>query len=71
MDLPEDEYVECMATSDNFVAVATSRRNLRIFMIGGTQREVLGLPGPVVAMNGLRNHLLVAYHAVGKKHICR
>ncbi|CAL1674927.1 unnamed protein product [Lasius platythorax] len=63
LDLPEGEESECLAAGDNFVAVATSRRNLRIFMIGGTQREILALPGPVVAMNGLGNRLLVAYHA--------
>lgn len=39
-------------------------------MIGGTQREILALPGPVVSMNGLGNHLVIAYHAgIGKK-IC-
>lgn len=31
-------------------------------MIGGTQREVIALPGPVVAMNAFTNHLVVAYH---------
>lgn len=37
-------------------------------MIGGTQREILALPGPVVAMNSLGNHLVIAYHAgIGKK----
>ncbi|XP_025153504.1 WD repeat and HMG-box DNA-binding protein 1 isoform X2 [Harpegnathos saltator] len=73
MDMPEDEQVECIAAGDNFVAAATSRRNLRIFMIGGTQREVIGLPGRVVTMNGLRNHLLIAYHTAvgtnGDQHI--
>ncbi|KYN15387.1 WD repeat and HMG-box DNA-binding protein 1 [Trachymyrmex cornetzi] len=63
LDLPEGEESECLAVGDNFVAVATSKRNLRIFMIGGTQREILALPGPVVAMNGLGNHLVIAYHA--------
>lgn len=63
LDLPEGEESECLAVGDNFVAVATSRRNLRIFMIGGTQREILAMPGPVVAMNGLGNHLVIAYHA--------
>ncbi|XP_071562752.1 WD repeat and HMG-box DNA-binding protein 1 [Temnothorax nylanderi] len=63
LDLPEGEESDCLAAGDNFVAVATSRRNLRIFMIGGTQREILALPGPVVAMNGLGNHLVIAYHA--------
>ena len=57
-----------MAAGDNFVAVATSRRNLRIFMIGGTQREILALPGPIVTMNGLGNHLVIACHAgIGEK----
>lgn len=38
-------------------------------MIGGIQREILALPGPVVAMNALKNHLLVAYHAgIGKRY---
>ncbi|XP_011639181.1 WD repeat and HMG-box DNA-binding protein 1 isoform X2 [Pogonomyrmex barbatus] len=63
LDLPEGEETECLAVGDNFIAVATSKRNLRIFMIGGTQREILALPGPVIAMNGLGNHLVIAYHA--------
>ncbi|XP_011171190.1 WD repeat and HMG-box DNA-binding protein 1 [Solenopsis invicta] len=63
LDLPEGEESECLAAGDNFIAVATSRRNLRLFMIGGTQREILALPGPIVTMNGLGNHLVIAYHA--------
>lgn len=62
IDLPEDEESVCVAAGNNFVALATSRRNLRLFMISGIQREVLALPGPVVAMNALGNHLVVAYH---------
>lgn len=66
VEMPENEHVECLATGDNFVAAATTRRNLRLYMIGGIQRPVLGLPGPIVAMNGLGNNLVVAYHAAGK-----
>ncbi|XP_014610650.1 PREDICTED: WD repeat and HMG-box DNA-binding protein 1-like [Polistes canadensis] len=62
IDLPEGEDGQCVAAGDNFVAIATSRRYLRIFMIGGTQREVIALPGPVVTMNAFNNHLVVAYH---------
>ncbi|XP_047354511.1 WD repeat and HMG-box DNA-binding protein 1 isoform X1 [Vespa velutina] len=62
IELPEGEDGQCVTAGDNFVAVATSRRYLRIFMIGGTQREVIALPGPVVAMNAFTNHLVVAYH---------
>ncbi|XP_076237790.1 WD repeat and HMG-box DNA-binding protein 1 [Calliopsis andreniformis] len=61
-DLPEDEEGQCIAAGDNFVALSTSRKNLRIFTVGGTQREIIALPGPVVTMNGLKNALVVAYH---------
>ncbi|KAG7206975.1 hypothetical protein KM043_000866 [Ampulex compressa] len=62
LNLPEGEEGRCIAAGDNFIAIGTSRRNLRIFMISGTQREVIALPGPVVAMNALGNYLTVAYH---------
>ncbi|XP_060817522.1 WD repeat and HMG-box DNA-binding protein 1 [Bombus pascuorum] len=62
LDLPEDEEGHCVAAGDNFVALATSRRHLRIFTVGGTQREIVALPGSVVAMNGLKNNLVLAYH---------
>ncbi|XP_012277279.1 WD repeat and HMG-box DNA-binding protein 1 isoform X2 [Orussus abietinus] len=62
IDLPEGEHSSCLAAGNNFVAVATTRRFLRLYMIGGTQREIIGLPGQVVAMNAHGNHLVVAYH---------
>lgn len=63
MDLPDGEEALAIAAGNNFVAVATSARTLRIFMPGGSQREVVALPGPVVAMNGYGNNLAVAYHS--------
>ncbi|CAK9804293.1 WD repeat and HMG-box DNA-binding protein 1 [Anthophora quadrimaculata] len=62
LDLPEDEEGHCVAAGDNFVALSTSKRNLRIFTVGGTQREIVALPGSVVTMNGLKNDLVLAYH---------
>ena len=67
IDFPEGEEAQSLAVGNNFVAVATDRRNLRLFMIGGTQREIIALPGSVVAMNAHNNHLIVTYHTgVGK-----
>ncbi|XP_034948517.1 WD repeat and HMG-box DNA-binding protein 1-like [Chelonus insularis] len=62
IDFPEGEESECIAAGDNFVALATSRRNLRLFMVSGIQREIIAIPGSVVAMNALKNCLIVAYH---------
>lgn len=63
VDLPVGEEAVALAAGSCFVALATSTRRLRIFMVGGTQREVLSLPGPVVAMNGFGNNLAIAYHS--------
>ncbi|KAJ8681513.1 hypothetical protein QAD02_017305 [Eretmocerus hayati] len=63
VDLPDGEEAEAVAAGDCFVAVATSARIVRLFLPGGTQREVVAVPGPVVAMNGHRNNLAIAYHS--------
>jgi chromosome transmission fidelity protein 4 len=44
------------------LAVATDRRNLRIFSYGGIQREILSLPGPVVALAGCGKQIFIAVH---------
>ncbi|XP_067007806.2 WD repeat and HMG-box DNA-binding protein 1 isoform X2 [Anabrus simplex] len=62
VDLPEDEEALAVATSDKWLAVATDTRNLRFFSLGGTQREVISLPGPVVCLAPFKDRLIVAYH---------
>ncbi|KAG8040639.1 hypothetical protein G9C98_002635 [Cotesia typhae] len=61
-DLPEDEESVCVAAGSTFVALATSKGNLRLFLVSGVQREIIALPGPVVAMNAVGNQLVVACH---------
>ena len=51
-----------MATGSSFGAVATDKRFLRVFTIGGVQRHVLSVPGPVVCMSGHKNQLMVVFH---------
>ncbi|XP_011312326.1 WD repeat and HMG-box DNA-binding protein 1 isoform X2 [Fopius arisanus] len=63
IDLPANEESRAVAAGSNFVALATSKRYLRFFMITGVQREVVAIPGSIVAMNALANHLVVAYHS--------
>lgn len=45
-----------------WVAAATSAMLVRLFSIGGVQREVFSLPGPVVCMAGHGEQLLIVYH---------
>jgi hypothetical protein len=45
------------------VAAATDRRNLRLFSVGGLQRHVIALPGPIVALAGNGPHIFVTVHS--------
>lgn len=60
--MPECEEIQAVAAGDNFVAVATDARIIRFFTTMGTQREVVAVAGPVVALSASENNLAVAYH---------
>ena len=47
--------------------MATSHWYLRIYSSSGIQKGVLSLAGPVVAMAGHANHLIVVYHRASGK----
>lgn len=62
ISLPNCEEVLAIAASEKLVAIATTERYLRLFSIMGTQREVLSFSGPVVALAGHADSVIVAYH---------
>ncbi|XP_062863778.1 WD repeat and HMG-box DNA-binding protein 1 [Trichomycterus rosablanca] len=62
VDLPKGEDVRALCLGRGWAAAGTSAMLVRLFSIGGVQREVFSLPGPVVCMAGHGEQLLVAYH---------
>ena len=54
--------VQGLAVGSSFAAVATDKRFLRVFTIGGVQRHIFSLPGPVVCMAGHKDKLMVVFH---------
>uniref|UniRef100_A0AAX7TQ28 WD repeat and HMG-box DNA-binding protein 1 n=1 Tax=Astatotilapia calliptera TaxID=8154 RepID=A0AAX7TQ28_ASTCA len=62
VDLPKGEDVRALCLGQGWAAVATSTLMIRLFSIGGVQRELFSLPGPVVCMAGHGEQLLVVYH---------
>ena len=63
MTLDEGEEAQAVAVGSTFVAVATSKRMLRIFTTSGIQARVMMLRGPVLSMHGLISELAVLYHS--------
>ncbi|KAM6980521.1 WD repeat and HMG-box DNA-binding protein 1 [Aplochiton taeniatus] len=62
VDLPQGEDVCAVCLGQGWAAAATSARLLRLFSVGGVQRELFSLPGPVVCMAGHGEQLLIVYH---------
>ena len=61
MPLPKKESIEAVAMGDGWIAVATNKRLLRLFSVGGVQKEVLSLPGQPVTLAGWGPRLAVVY----------
>jgi len=61
-ELPDGEEICGIAVTASWVAVATSMQFLRLFTLSGGQREIVTIPGPIVAINGSRDRLVVVHH---------
>ena len=54
--------VQVVALGDSWVAVATDKNYIRLFSLGGTQREVISIPGgQVVSLAGKGDQLIIIY----------
>ena len=69
MDLPQGEDAKALCLGRGWAAVATTALTLRLFSIGGVQRELFSLPGPVVSMVGHGEQLLIVYHRGWNHHM--
>ncbi|KAK2174448.1 hypothetical protein NP493_801g02049 [Ridgeia piscesae] len=61
--MPHGEDIKTICVGDGWVAVATDKRQVRLFTVGGVQREIFSLPGPVVTMAAFGSQLMVVYHS--------
>ncbi|NXI54311.1 WDHD1 protein, partial [Chloroceryle aenea] len=62
VDMPKDEDIEAVCLGQGWAACATTALLVRVFTVGGVQKEIFSLPGPVVSMAGHGEQLMVIYH---------
>ncbi|XP_034049055.1 WD repeat and HMG-box DNA-binding protein 1 isoform X1 [Thalassophryne amazonica] len=62
VDLPKGEDVRALCLGQGWAAAATSTLMVRLFSIGGVQKEIFSLPGRVVCMAAHGEQLLIVYH---------
>ncbi|OCT68358.1 hypothetical protein XELAEV_18039657mg [Xenopus laevis] len=62
VDMPKGENIQAICLGQGWVACATSALLIRIFSVGGVQKELISLFGPVVCMASHGEQLIVVYH---------
>ncbi|KFQ34621.1 PREDICTED: WD repeat and HMG-box DNA-binding protein 1 [Merops nubicus] len=62
VDMPKDEDIEAICLGQGWAACSTTALLVRVFTVGGVQKEIFSLPGPVVSMAGHGDQLMVVYH---------
>jgi len=67
--LPPGETTNGLALGEKFVALATSKRYLRLFSYSGIQRHILCLNGDVCTMIAKGHILVIVYFVDGSKHL--
>jgi WD40 repeat protein len=59
--MPRKEYIKCVCASNMFVACATNNKFLRVFSIGGMQKELIAIGGAPLCMSAHSNRIFVCY----------
>ncbi|ESP02838.1 hypothetical protein LOTGIDRAFT_110682 [Lottia gigantea] len=60
--MDDDEDIQAVTIGDNWLAIGTSLRNIRLFTIAGIQLDILTIPGPIITMAAKNNKLIIVYH---------
>lgn len=53
---------QAVTIGEDWVAIATYNRNVRLFTLAGVQKGMFSIPGPVVCLAAHTNQLMVVYH---------
>jgi chromosome transmission fidelity protein 4 len=62
MKMPAGESILSIATGSSFVAAVTSKRYLRVYSLGGAQRQIISLEGDGVCVSARDDTLAVIWH---------
>jgi chromosome transmission fidelity protein 4 len=62
MEMPKGEEIQCLALGEGWAAIATDKRNVRIFSIGGIQKHLFSTAGPIVTIAANGSQLAIVYH---------
>lgn len=62
VDLPQDEFSECITLGLGFIAVATDKWFIRLFSVGGIQMFIFSIHGSPICLAAQEKSLAITYH---------
>eukprot|EP00111_Clytia_hemisphaerica_P001219 TCONS_00003478-protein len=62
VSMNENEDIEAIGANSSQIFVATSKRLLRVFTVGGVQLQLVQMPGPVVSIALHEKEMILLYH---------
>ena len=63
MSLTSKESICSVAIGDGWIAIATNKQMLRLFSVGGVQREIVSIPGRPITLAGWGGRLAIVYQS--------
>ncbi|CAF1387099.1 unnamed protein product [Adineta steineri] len=64
MNIENNDKVELVSLGEDFLAVATSQRFVRVMNLSGTQQQSICLQGPIVSMSIYQNQFWIIHHSI-------
>jgi chromosome transmission fidelity protein 4 len=61
--MPEGEQIEAVALGNDWAAVCTDAKHVRVFSLEGQQKYILQQASQIVTMTGYENLLVIVYHS--------
>ena len=63
MVLTSKESITSVAVGNGWIAIATNKRMLQLFSVGGVQRELISIPGQPITLAGWGGRLAIIYQS--------
>ena len=63
MEAEHSETIQLIRLTDDYVAMATSDRLIRLITLSGIQQRIIRLQGPIVSLSSYQNQLWFVYHS--------
>ncbi len=64
-----NDKIELVSLGEDFIAIGTSQRLIRLISLSGIQQRIIRLQGPIVSMSAYQNQLWIIQHSTQGFHI--